>query len=49
VQVGVSIGVAVFPDDGDGFDDLLRTADGRMYDAKRGARAGAVRAGAGAP
>jgi diguanylate cyclase (GGDEF)-like protein len=44
LQVGVSIGVAVVPDDGDGIQDLIRRADRRMYEEKqkrkgRGARA----------
>jgi diguanylate cyclase (GGDEF)-like protein len=44
LQVGVSIGVAIVPDDGDGIQDLIRRADRRMYEEKqkrkgRGARA----------
>jgi diguanylate cyclase (GGDEF)-like protein len=44
LQVGVSIGVAIVPDDGDGVQDLIRRADRRMYEDKqkrrgRGARA----------
>lgn len=43
LQVGVSIGVAVVPDDGDGIQELIRRADRRMYEEKqkrkgRGAR-----------
>jgi diguanylate cyclase len=43
LQVGVSIGVAIVPDDGDGVQDLIRRADRRMYEDKlrrqgRGAR-----------
>ena len=43
LQVGVSIGVAIVPDDGDGIQDLIRRADRRMYEEKqkrrgRGAR-----------
>ena len=43
LQVGVSIGVAIVPDDGDGIQDLIRRADRRMYEDKqkrrgRGAR-----------
>ena len=34
VQVGVSIGVSVFPDDGDAFGALLHAADVRMYAAQ---------------
>jgi diguanylate cyclase (GGDEF)-like protein len=34
LQVGVSIGVAVVPDDGDGVQDLIRRADRRMYEDK---------------
>lgn len=44
LKVGVSIGVAIVPDDGDGVQDLIRRADRRMYEDKqkrrgRGARA----------
>ena len=35
LQVGVSIGVAIVPDDGDGVQDLIRRADRRMYDDKQ--------------
>jgi diguanylate cyclase len=35
VSVGASIGVAVFPDDGESLDDLIRIADERMYDKKK--------------
>ncbi len=42
VEVGASIGVAVFPGDGLDLDTLLRRADLAMYAAKRG-RGGAVR------
>jgi diguanylate cyclase (GGDEF)-like protein len=38
VEVGVSIGVSVFPDDGDEFRDLLHAADLRMYDRKHALR-----------
>jgi diguanylate cyclase (GGDEF)-like protein len=43
LQVGVSIGVAIVPDDGDGIQELIRRADRRMYEEKqkrkgRGAR-----------
>jgi diguanylate cyclase (GGDEF)-like protein/PAS domain S-box-containing protein len=36
--VGVSIGLSVFPDDGDEFRDLLHAADQRMYDRKHALR-----------
>jgi diguanylate cyclase (GGDEF)-like protein len=39
VRVSVSVGVSVFPEDGQDLRGLLHTADVRMYDAKR-ARAG---------
>jgi len=40
VVVGASIGVSAFPVDGDGFDQLVHAADGRMYAVKkRAARA----------
>lgn len=32
---GCSIGLAVFPEDGDNMDTLLQTADARMYETKR--------------
>jgi len=35
LQVGVSIGVAIVPDDGDGIQDLIRRADRRMYEDKQ--------------
>jgi len=35
LQVGVSIGVVIVPDDGDGVQDLIRRADRRMYDDKQ--------------
>ena len=41
-RIGVSVGMAVYPDDGDGPDELLAVADDRMYAAKherRGNRA----------
>ncbi len=37
-QVSASIGVAMFPDDGDGFDELLKNADTAMYQAKAAGR-----------
>ncbi len=37
--LGVSIGIAVFPDDGDTAKDLLAAADQEMYQCKRGQRA----------
>ena len=33
VEVGVSFGVAIYPDDGEDFDALLRAADEEMYKA----------------
>lgn len=41
VEVGVSFGVAIYPDDGEDFDALLRAADEEMYKAKRASRNGA--------
>src|SRR5919201_4627879 len=38
MRVGVSIGVASFPADGPGRDELLRHADGDLYAAKHGRR-----------
>lgn len=40
VEVGVSFGVAIYPDDGEDFDALLRAADEEMYKAKRASRSG---------
>ena len=36
LRVGASIGRAVFPDDADGAEGLLRAADEAMFEAKRG-------------
>jgi diguanylate cyclase (GGDEF)-like protein/PAS domain S-box-containing protein len=36
VSVGVSVGIAVYPDDGLSADELTRFADGRMYETKTG-------------
>lgn len=33
-ELSASIGSAVFPEDGETFDDLMRVADARMYDSK---------------
>lgn len=38
LQVGLSGGIALFPQHGDTFDDLSRQADSAMYAAKRGGR-----------
>jgi len=35
LKVGVSVGVAIVPDDGDGVQDLIRRADRRMYEDKQ--------------
>ncbi|HVQ62537.1 MAG TPA: diguanylate cyclase, partial [Burkholderiales bacterium] len=35
LRVGVSIGVAIVPDDGDGVQDIIRRADRRMYEDKQ--------------
>ena len=39
-QVGASIGVSVFPEDGDNLSDLLKNADAAMYRAKESGRNG---------
>jgi diguanylate cyclase (GGDEF)-like protein len=36
ITVGSSAGAATYPDDGDGFEEVLRSADQRMYRHKRG-------------
>ena len=38
VPITVSIGVGTFPDDASNIDDLLKTADGAMYTAKKNGR-----------
>ncbi|EFH12749.1 hypothetical protein HMPREF0731_1039 [Pseudoroseomonas cervicalis ATCC 49957] len=35
LQVGASLGAALYPQDGQDAATLMRQADGRMYDAKR--------------
>lgn len=39
-QITLSIGVALYPEHGSGFDDLFRAADGALYAVKRGGRNG---------
>jgi diguanylate cyclase (GGDEF)-like protein len=43
VAMSVSIGVAVFPEDGDSETELLRSADLAMYESKKLARGGVRR------
>jgi predicted signal transduction protein with EAL and GGDEF domain len=38
VEIATSIGIAVAPDDGIESEDLLRAADGALYDCKRRGR-----------
>lgn len=38
IQIGASVGVALFPNDGVTADDLLKAADGAMYRVKTGGR-----------
>lgn len=38
VEVRASIGVAIFPDDADGVQELIRCADAAMYAAKSAGR-----------
>ena len=38
IEIGVSIGVALFPTDADGIDHLTRLADARMYENKNSVR-----------
>jgi diguanylate cyclase (GGDEF)-like protein len=44
-HVTFSAGISGFPEDGDALDLLLKTADRRLYRAKRGGRAGVVSVG----
>ncbi|MBF0117027.1 MAG: diguanylate cyclase [Magnetococcales bacterium] len=39
-QLGTSIGIAIFPDDGDAVESLLAVADARMYEQKQAKKAG---------
>jgi len=34
LNIGISLGIAVYPDDGTEMSELLRKADARMYEAK---------------
>ena len=40
VSVGASVGIAVYPNDSEDMDDLVRLADQRMYEKKRAQRTG---------
>ena len=42
IQVGASIGTAIYPDDAKGAEELISLADKAMYVAKRAGRSGAV-------
>ncbi len=47
VRLDVSVGLAMFPEQGDSFEDLLAVADGAMFDNKRGHAGGGIDRGAG--
>ena len=53
LQLGISVGAAVFPHDGESYEALLATADSRMYrdkaSRKRRSGRGTRATGAGAP
>ena len=39
LTIGISLGIAVYPDDGTKMSELLRKADARMYEAKEQSKA----------
>ncbi len=43
IQIGISCGSALFPDDSTNINDLVRLADHRMYDAKMRKKAATTR------
>jgi diguanylate cyclase (GGDEF)-like protein len=45
LQLGISIGAAVFPQDGESYEALLATADSRMYQDKSGRKRRGARSG----
>ena len=49
VRVGLSLGAAIFPDDGERAEDLLQQADHAMYVAKKGSAQGLVLAAEAGP
>jgi diguanylate cyclase (GGDEF)-like protein len=43
LQISLSLGIAVYPEDGTGIDEILRNADARMYEEKERSKGGVTK------